>query len=387
MDILFCHYNNICEKGIIRGFEQLGHNLYYLNEPLSNSDTNTSYIKLVSDFLLTKKIDFVFSINFAPIISKVCGIHKIPYVCWVVTSPLIQLYSDALTSIYNYIFLFDYMQYEEFHQKNPGHVFYLPLGCDLELWDQIKIKPQDQQRFSCDVSFVGSLYNEKCDYNKLEQEFPEHLRGYFEGLLAAQKNIYGYNILRDTLSDKILEEYKEATDIKYLSNYNIDDRIILSDMILADKCTELERIHLLNSLAKHFTVDLYTQSDTSQLVGVKCHSGVSSDYEMPKVFKCSKINLNITARGIQTGAALRIFDILGCKGFLLCNYQMELLELFEPGKDLILFESELDLIEKIKYYLAHDDERQEIADHGYQTVSEYYSYTKRLDCMLKTLPF
>ena len=93
---------------------------------------------------------------------------------------------------------------------------------------------------------------------------------------------------------------------------------------------------------------------------------------MPKVFKCSKINLNLTAKGIQSGASLRIFDVLGCGGFLLSNYQSEL-----P-----LFDSEADLLDKISYYLHHEDERREIAANGYQRIRQEYSYQARLALML-----
>lgn len=66
---------------------------------------------------------------------------------------------------------------------------------------------------------------------------------------------------------------------------------------------------------------------------------------------------------------------------------MELPELFEAGKDLILFENEKDLLEKIEFYLKNDEKRQEIADHGYKKIQGYYSYTNRLKCMLNMLPF
>ncbi len=387
MNILFCQYDSICENGIIRGFKQLGHHLFFLERPLEHPDTDSAYIKLVSNYLFAQKINFVFSVNFIPLLSQVCQIHQIPYVCWIVDSPIIQLYSDTLSNPVNYVFLFDYTQYEEFHSKNPGHIFYLPLGCDLELWNQINITPEDHKKYDCDISFVGSLYTEKCDYNRISDNFSPHLKGYFEGIMTAQRNIYGYNFLKDVLTDEIMKEYISVANVQYLNNYTVEPRTILGNLILNAKCTEMERIHLLNSIAQQFSLDLYTQSDTSSLKGVNCRGIASSTDGMPKVFKCSKINLNLTAKGIQTGASLRIFDILGCKAFLISNYQMELPELFEAGKDLVLFESEKDLLEKISYYLSHDEERQEIANHGYQKIQDYYSYKNRLECMLDMLPF
>jgi spore maturation protein CgeB len=100
--------------------------------------------------------------------------------------------------------------------------------------------------------------------------------------------------------------------------------------------------------------------------------------EMPYVFKCSDINLNITLRSIRTGIPLRCLDILGSGGFLLSNYQADFYEHFIPGEDLVLFESHEDCIRKCDYYLKHDKERQQIAANGYGKVKECHTYEIRL---------
>lgn len=75
---------------------------------------------------------------------------------------------------------------------------------------------------------------------------------------------------------------------------------------------------------------------------------------MPLVFHYSKINLNITSKSIHDGLPLRIFDVLGCGGFLLTNYQTELAQWFTPGRDLECYTGEDDLLEKVDYYLTHE---------------------------------
>ena len=86
--------------------------------------------------------------------------------------------------------------------------------------------------------------------------------------------------------------------------------------------------------------------------------------EMPIIFHQSKINLNLTAKSIRSGLSLRIFDVLGCEGFLITNYQAELPEHFNIGEDLEAYTSLDDLIGKCEYYLSHDKDRQEIAHNG-----------------------
>ena len=100
---------------------------------------------------------------------------------------------------------------------------------------------------------------------------------------------------------------------------------------------------------------------------------------MPYVFKCSKINLNITLKSIINGIPLRAFDIMGCGGFLLTNYQDDFVKYFTPGEDLVIYENQSDFLYKIKYYLAHEDERMQIAENGYTKVKNLHSFKIRLN--------
>lgn len=115
---------------------------------------------------------------------------------------------------------------------------------------------------------------------------------------------------------------------------------------------------------------------------VCCHGSVNHREEMPMVFKQSRINLNITLRSIKSGIPLRGFDILGAGGFLLSNYQPELLDLFVPDEDFVYYESREDLLQKVDYYLCHEDERQAIARNGHDKVAAKHTYRHRVREML-----
>ena len=75
-------------------------------------------------------------------------------------------------------------------------------------------------------------------------------------------------------------------------------------------------------------------------------------------------------------------DILGCGGFLLTNYQQDMLNFFVPGEDYVYYESRNDLMEKIGYYLEHEEERRAIAQNGYEKVCAEHTYEQRLQEIL-----
>ena len=103
---------------------------------------------------------------------------------------------------------------------------------------------------------------------------------------------------------------------------------------------------------------------------------------MPRVFKQSKINLNITLRSIKSGIPLRGFDIRGAGGFLLSNVQGDFLGSFTPGDEFVYYEDEKDLLRKIDYYLFHEDEREAIARSGHDKVAAEHTFRHRVREML-----
>ena len=82
MNILFYRYNSICEPDMI---EVLGRYSNSIDEiTIEMDDKNISSkecLCALSSALQQKKYDSVFSINFFPVISEVCNIFKIRYVC------------------------------------------------------------------------------------------------------------------------------------------------------------------------------------------------------------------------------------------------------------------------------------------------------------------
>lgn len=387
MKILFYRYGSICEPDIIQSFQELGHTVYEVTEEITNKSLLPSEsVKLVTNRLFAQPVDFIFSINFFPLLGDVCNIFKIPYLCWSVDSPVLELFSASIKHPWNRIFLFDRAQYDEIAPLNPGHVFHLPLAVNI-MQKQSVIQSASaamHRKFSSDVSFVGSLYTEKCPYDKLSDP-PAYLSGYLDGLIEAQLRIYGYDLVEELLTDEIIEQFKKYLPGFYSSPSNsfLTDRITISQLYIGSKISAVERIRVMELLSNQFSVDLYTASDTSLLPYIHNHGLANTLEEMPLIFHNSCINLNITSKSIRTGIPLRIFDILGCGGFVLTNFQQEIPELFVPGEDLVIYESLEDLAEKCAYYLSHESERTEIAHNGYQKAAATHNYYIRLEQMLQ----
>lgn len=106
--------------------------------------------------------------------------------------------------------------------------------------------------------------------------------------------------------------------------------------------------------------------------------------DVAKYYSNSRISLNIFRTAKWPGENVlhidpdeaysispRCYEIMGCGGFLLTDIRPELDELFDVGKDLVVFDGAEDLGDKVHYYLRHDNERNRIAMSGYRAVREH----------------
>lgn len=383
MKVLFYRYGSICESDILDAFQSL--HLEVIEEKtemIRKKIRVQERIQILSTLLLTHKPFFVFSINFFPLISDICEKLHILYVCLTVDCPVLELLDQSIQNSCNRIFLFDRVQYETIHHYNPDRIFHLPLAVNTKRYDEIIGEHHSFPDYQYEVSFVGSLYQEKSPLQTLSLDSYE--TGYIEGLLNAQAQFPYTMLLREGLSDSLVSAIKRSDPSFFHADQpieNIDDYIVLHYYLTAEYAYR-NRVLTLYELAHDHQVHLFTRSDTSMLQNVICHGGVSTHQEMPLVFYKSKINLNLTILSIQTGLPQRIWDILGCGGFLLTNYQSELPDHFTVGKHLDCFETIAECNEKISYYLAHEDERCEIAQNGYELVKKEHTYRDRMIQML-----
>lgn len=385
MNILFYRYNSICEPDMIEALQELGHSVDEERAEMTNKQVSPSEtIENVAKMLNQKAYDCVLSVNFYPVLAEICNIYRLRYLCWTVDSPVLELYSDSLCHPWNRVFLFDYAQYQDFVVQNPGNIYYLPLGTNVKRWEKTLGDTANPARnlFCHDVAFVGSLYTEKNPYDELN--LPAYMKGYFDGLMAMQEQIYGEYLLEQVLSQEIVDEFyrKQLGSYRFPEKATHDERAVIAQLYLGSKITAKERTHLLGQLGQRHSVDLYTGSARVD-IPVTWHGTVSTHREMPFIFRNSKINLNITVRGIRTGIPLRIWDVLGCGGFMLTNYQAEIPEYFTIGEDLDVFYDANDLCEKVEYYLFHEKERKEIAQNGYEKVANSHTYQERMKQMLE----
>lgn len=382
MHILMYRWKAYNYRDIEQTFLALGHTVDNIEQELLCYDVSPEFEQTIENLIKKNHYDMVFTVNYFALISNVCQRQQINYVSWTCDNPLISMYHESVFHPCNYIFTFDKTNYLEFKSMGVEHIWYLPLAVDVNRLDMVIEHADDMAKYQGDVAFVGSLY-ERNSYDKLKHRLPEYLRGYFDAVMEAQLNVSGANIVEPMLTVDILEQLQQYFKLEKSEGSFSDLGLIFQTTVLGFKIAEIQRRRALIELSKHFNVNVYSNSNVSDLVRVQYCGSVDYWSEMPKVFHASKINLNFTIPNIKSGIPLRIWDVLGSGGFLLTNYQAEIPYYFKEGEDLVCFDGIDDMREKIAYYLAHEEERKQIAQNGYEKVKKHHSYIDRIHTMLK----
>lgn len=102
--------------------------------------------------------------------------------------------------------------------------------------------------------------------------------------------------------------------------------------------------------------------------------------EASEKYAQSKICFNIS---MTDDLNMRTFEIMGSGSFCLTSWIPTIEEVFEDGKHLVLYRSMDEMVDKAKYYLAHDEERENIARAGYEEVMKNHTIDKRVEKILE----
>jgi spore maturation protein CgeB len=137
-------------------------------------------------------------------------------------------------------------------------------------------------------------------------------------------------------------------------------------------------------------------------------NGRADHDEMVRIFGASRINLNLSnssspsptlrmrvgawARGRRVDTSPRpsqikgrTFEVPGSGGFLLTDRVPYLDHYLEPGREVAVFSTTDDLIERIGYWLGRPEERAAIAEAGYRRVRAEHTYDHRFAEVFSTM--
>ena len=386
MNALFYSTTDIGEDNIIWGLIEAGIDV-------ERSELVTELDNIVPEHVEkiieeSKEYDFVITRNFSVNVAEACHVSETVYISWSYDSPVRALYTKEAKYPENRIFVFDKKQLCRLKAEGLDNVYHQPLAANVTKASVVNISDDDIYNNECDISFIGRMYS----------------RGYYDNIIKAIPEKYDMECLDvfnclcchwdnnltvfDRINNETVDAIYSVLDKTGRDRYSFTDRFMAEYLTLVIELTCRERFMLIDEAGKRFKTVVYTYDHEKYCGKVSAELrgplGYMSD-ELFKVYYASKINLNLTMRSIETGVPQRIFDIMSVGGCVFSNYQEEAEEMFEPDKEIILFKSMDEFMDKADYFLKHDQERINIGARGYIKVRDKYNYPNAVRNMISKL--
>jgi spore maturation protein CgeB len=225
--------------------------------------------------------------------------------------------------------------------------------------------------------------------------FPDDLQ-HFDWISRAV-NVYTHFFSFDTYTVSLLRN-KSARNVYYLPlacDPALHRTVVLSDEERACYTCEVafvgapypERAEALQALSgfdlKIWGYDGWRQTDLSRF-----YQGIIDNGEpLVRLYNACRVAVNIHWKSAAHGANYRTFEIAGSGAFQIADARADIPQLFEPDREIVLFDGPDDLKEKVNYYLRHEDERRAIARAGQARAYRDHTIYQRMQQLLEIAGF
>lgn len=383
MKILYV-YGMVETRDIVRALEKLGYEVEEYPEKQDDAVLDHDKTDRIGEYILRHGVTHLMSIHLIYNLAAAAYKTHIKYISVIWDAPYIKIYSPFGKMDNCWFSVFDKQDAARFLNSGVPHVLYQPLsvdGDDVIKWNE-KSRKKLSGKYIHDICFVGRLYEDNL-FDEQIKKIPHDLQEYVEDVFnGAALRWDGINRVYGKTSREILNRFKEVNpNFQIRNRLDIDDVSYFEIMYLVRKLANIERIEVLNRLSERFEVALHTISHIEKgrlKKGVNILFPVLPGEDAAVIYAGSKINLNISLKGIEDGTPQRIMDIMGSGGFVLTNYCAETAELFVENQEIVMFKNMEELLDKTAYYLMHDKEREKIARAGHDKVLQCYTYEKKL---------
>jgi spore maturation protein CgeB len=116
------------------------------------------------------------------------------------------------------------------------------------------------------------------------------------------------------------------------------------------------------------------------------HNGEAWGLDMFAVLSDSKIAVNRHIDAAEGHANnMRLFEATGAGTLLLTDAGSNLADLFEPGREVVVYDDAEDLVKKVGHYLANEAERVDIARAGQERTLCEHTYARRIGELARML--
>lgn len=232
MKILVYEWGSLSESLFCRALSELQVDYVEYKKELKNYHFDAEFAQGMLEVIHSEGVEAVFSYDYFPLVAMLCEINRIPYMSWIYDCPQYTLWSKTLVSPYNYIFCFDEVLAIRLQELGAVHCVHYPLAGDAGMLEYALTSGGTKQKYECDISFIGNLYN--GNNNRFRKvSFSKETETYLEQLVEIQKMQFQRSFLLEALRERvdIVNELVKTCELSLGAEYISDDLQLAADVL------------------------------------------------------------------------------------------------------------------------------------------------------------
>lgn len=340
-----------------------------------------SYESTMQKIIQTEKPDFLFTVNMKGfdrngVILEKLAQFDIPVVIWFVDDPhpiLLPYRHYINNNMYALCWEKAYLPY--LRKCGFQKVDYLPLATDISLFNQ-----KVTSRSHYPLGFVGS---------SMGMDFLQAMRERF--LWHASLDPLVKKAVTKVLAQpqrKIPLVINElCRELKYQLPFADEKNLTWFSSYIFHSASMEKRIQIIKSLIPYGIRTFGDQQGWQNLFGdtIRTHSDIDYNTQLATIYNSIQVNINITSCQMPSAVNQRVFDIPMSGSLIINDNQGDIAELFELGKETVVYHDITELKELITFYQNHEDSRKSIITNARNRIIKDHTYENRLRTLLKKI--
>lgn len=346
-----------------------------------------AYVSLVRESLDDFAPDFVLTVNHLGldregVLLELLERAGIPLASWFVDSPelILPLYRPAVSRS-TVLFTWDADTVAPLRARGCPHVHYLPLATDETRFRPLSVVPEDHP-WRARVSFVGNSMVSKTATRLALADPPSRLAEAFAAVAD------GFAAAPERLVADYLAASRPELFTAYLAIPTVERRLAFETAVIWE-CTRRDRAARIAGLLPFGPTLVGDEGWLSALPGEgrlwRRLPELAYYDALPQFYPLSEVNANVTSSQMKGAVNQRVFDVPACGAFVLTDARRQLEDLFEPGREMAVYETAEELVALTGRYLADAPARQALAAAGRRRVLAEHTYPRRLETLFAVM--
>ncbi len=305
----------------------------------------------------------------------------IPLASWFVDNPflILPVYPTKHTNK-TVIFSWDADNLKPLRKLGYKHVAYLPLAADTHRFQARK--NGGKKEWKTDVSFVGNSMLTKVQKRLGAAKPNKSLASKYKQIAAAfgpSESKSAARFLAQNFPD-CLDDFKAL---------KTPTRMLAFETLLTWQSTLDYRLRCVKQLLE-FNPLIVGDKGWMELLAEfpgqwHYHQEVNYYEELPNLYPLSKVNFNATSLQMKGAVNQRVFDVPAAGAFLITDRRRQMEQLFEPGKEIVVYHNPDEIPGLVAKYLKDAAARKKITQAAQKRIQAQHTYDHRIQALLENM--